>query len=160
MIPYDICLCLTVSLFFFFGKSYFWNKNTVSALRMSRARPVGNPVCQALYLPVPSFTDSCPGPLCCQLWRIFSPSSLKLLNPPIASEDKLWVTQTPQACPGISTKDKSVHLCSAWPEQLTKFHTFKAEANFLVKQVPVLKGWILSLEVRKMIKASSELQDI
>ena len=78
----------------------------------------------------------------------------------MASEDKPRVTQTHHACPGISTKDKTVPLCSTWPEKLPKFHAFKAKANFLAKQVSMLEGWIITQEVRKMIKASSKLQHI
>ena len=40
------------------------------------------------------------------------------------------------------------------------FHAFKAKANFLAKQVPMLEGWIITQEVRKMIKAASKLQHI
>lgn len=87
-----------------------------------------------------SFSDPCPGLLHCQLWRIFSPSSLKLFNPPIASPDKSWVSQTPQAWPGISTKDESVYLCSTWPAQLTQSHVYKAETKLLSKLDPLAQG--------------------
>lgn len=45
-------------------------------------------------------------------------------------------------------------------ESNSLFYAFKAKANFLAKQVPMLEGWIITQEVRKMIKAASKLQHI